>query len=144
MKRTGLIVAAGVVLAACASMLQPADVKSLRGADASAPDQAAGTSMGSGASMGGATDAQPHRASITQPARTGVPATREVVRGTLVRRARVHMDSMLRAAAGEVCAVAYLARPGYRCKKTSDGEHSPGLAGDIPCAISHSKRMPRT
>jgi len=40
MKRTGLIVAAGVVLAACASMLQPADVKSLRGADASAPDQA--------------------------------------------------------------------------------------------------------
>ena len=40
MKRTGLIVAAGVVLAACASMLQPADVKSLRGADAAAPDQA--------------------------------------------------------------------------------------------------------
>ena len=40
MKRTGWIVAAGVVLAACASMLGSADVKSLRGADAAAPDQA--------------------------------------------------------------------------------------------------------
>jgi hypothetical protein len=40
MKRTGLIFAASVALAACASMLQPADVKSLRGADAAAPDQA--------------------------------------------------------------------------------------------------------
>jgi cytochrome c-type protein NapB len=40
MKRSGLILSAAVVIAACATTMGPADVKSLRGADAAAPDQA--------------------------------------------------------------------------------------------------------
>lgn len=40
MKRSGLILAAAIVLAACATAVGPVDVKSLRGADAAAPDQA--------------------------------------------------------------------------------------------------------
>jgi cytochrome c-type protein NapB len=40
MKRSVLILSAAAVLAACASLVGPADVKSLRGADAASPDQA--------------------------------------------------------------------------------------------------------
>jgi cytochrome c-type protein NapB len=40
MKRSGWILSAAVVIAACATTLGPTDVKSLRGADAAAPDQA--------------------------------------------------------------------------------------------------------